>query len=110
MSDRPTGPAEIAGVTGRIIRVGDCDLGDDAPVQTRAVGGLYEKFQTTGQFLAAVRREERQLEEDKAKLKQMTRWRRYAQRRAERQQQLWVSYRAEQDGPGFPAPMDRRRS
>jgi hypothetical protein len=107
MSDRDrTGPVYIAGAAGRILRVGDRDLGDDTPVQNRAAGSLYEQYESTADFAAAVAAAERQLEEDKRKLKQMTVWRRYAKRRAEREVQLFARLHGDQ---AFPAPMDRRR-
>jgi hypothetical protein len=74
----------------------------------QGAGNLYEEYKSTSEFVAAVAESERRLAEDKRRLAQMAAWRRYAQRRAEREVKLWAKYRAEQDGPGFPLPMGRR--
>jgi hypothetical protein len=66
-------------------------------------GNLYEQYGSTSEFAADVAKSERQLEEDKRKLKQMANWRRYAKRRAEREARLFAELHAEQD-QSFPAP------
>jgi hypothetical protein len=71
------------------------------------VSSLYDEYKSTSEFVAAVAKSERQLEEDKRRLKQMADWRRYAKRRAEREVEL---FRTDEDKhQRFPTPLDRWR-
>jgi hypothetical protein len=110
MSERGSGPVYIAGAVGRILRVGDREFADDATLQQRAADnepGLYEQYESTAEFTADVNKAERQLAEDKRKLKQMAASRSYAKRRAERIVQLFQTDEDRQRR--FPTPMDRWR-
>ena len=95
--------------------MGRLPLDGRAPRRLAQVGGAHlswgDDYRTREKFLAGYHAADKQLEDDKANVKGLTRCRRYVKARAERQvqreQALFSAVNGE-DGLGFPPPMDGR--